>query len=282
MKRSLCLLILFVMVSVQAVTRHALVIGIGDYPASSGWAKINGDKDIPLVEEMLTTNGFAKQNIVELKNERATCAAIKSEFEKLISKAAIGDYVYIHFSGHGQQMTDLNGDEEEELDEAWIPYDAQYAFSEGKYEGQNHLVDDQLNHYFHRIRERVGKEGKIVIVADACHSGSGSRGETDEEYIVRGTSDVFVIPISKNVAVIPSYTIEWTFISACEPHQCNYECQGNGSLTYALYQQRANFSKLSTKQIWQKIKKCISECVTLFIQVPVLEVTVGAENDIFL
>ena len=177
---------LFIALSLFATTRRALVIGIGDYPANSGWLKINGDKDIPMVEEILLANGFTKSDITELTNEQATCAAICREFENLISKSQNGDYVYIHFSGHGQQITDINGDEEDGFDEAWIPYDAQFAYTKGKYEGHNDLVDDELNGYLHRLREKIGKDGKIVVVADACHSGSGSRAETDEEYVVRG------------------------------------------------------------------------------------------------
>lgn len=275
---------LLAMLSVQAVTRRALVIGIGDYPASSGWAKINGDKDIPMVEEMLTANGFSKANIVELKNQQATCAAIKSEFEKLIAKSQAGDYVYIHFSGHGQQITDVNGDEEDKFDEAWIPYDAQFAFAKGKYEGQNHIIDDQLNQYLHRIREKVGTTGKIIVVADACHSGGGSRAEEeDEEYVIRGTSDNFVIPNPKNGTSITLFPIEWTMISACKDYQFNQEYKGNGSLTYALYQYRANFSTLSAKQIRLKVASCFKEVLRLkFTQTPVLEVTSGKETDIFL
>ncbi len=284
MKR-LCIIIfaLLSMLFVQAATKRALVIGIGDYPESSGWKKINGDKDIPMVEEMLTANGFTKQNIVELKNEQATCAAIKYELEKLIGKVQTGDYIYIHFSGHGQQITDLNGDEEDNLDEAWIPYDAQFAYVKGKYEGENHLIDDQLNNYLHRLRKQIGTDGKIVVVADACHSGSGSRAETDEEYVVRGTSDAFVIPDTikfQTKTAFPSYDIEWTFISACKPYQCNYEYKGNGSLTYALYQQKENFSTFSSKQIRQKVGACIANIIP-FTQTPVLEVTFGTETDIF-
>ena len=284
MKRSvLFILAIVTLLSSEAATKRALVIGIGDYPATSGWAKINGDKDIPMVEEMLTANGFSKQNIVELKNQQATCAAICREFENLIASAQKGDYVYIHFSGHGQQITDLNGDEDEGLDEAWIPYDAQFAYAKGKYEGQNHLIDDQLNQYFHRIREKIGADGKIVIVADACHSGGGSRAEEEDSitYVVRGTSDAFVIPSPKKTAAPTLYPIEWTFISACKPYQCNYEYKGNGSLTYALYQQRTNFSSLSAKQIRQKVGSCIASIIP-FTQTPVLEVTSGKETDIFL
>lgn len=283
MKRLIIILLATIsLLSVHAETRRALVIGIGDYPASSGWAKINGDKDIPLVEKMLIENGFSKQHIVSLKNEQATCAAIKLELDKLISKAEQGDYVYIHFSGHGQQISDISGDEDDGFDEAWIPYDAQFSYAKGKYEGQNHLLDDQLNQYLHRIREKVGKAGKIVVIADACHSGSGSRAEATGEYVVRGTSDAFILPANaKKTGSSAIYATEWTFISACKPYQCNYEYKGNGSLTYALYQQRDKFSKLTTKQIRQKVSSCISEIIP-FTQNPVLEVTLGAESDIFL
>lgn len=266
--------------AVQAA-RHALVIGIGNYPATSGWAKINGDKDIPLVEEMLLANGFNKPNIVKLKDEKATCNAIKQAMENMIAKAQQGDYLYIHFSGHGQQITDTNGDESDGLDEAWISYDAQFAYAKGKYEGQNHIVDDQLNNYFHRMREKIGSNGKLVIIADACHSGEGSRGDDDErKYVTRGTSDAFVIPNPKQTTANISYPIQWTFISACKPYQCNYEYKGNGSLTYALYQQRDNFAKLSAKQMGQRVRSGIADLIP-FTQTPVLEVAAGKENEIF-
>ncbi|MBR1808245.1 MAG: caspase family protein [Paludibacteraceae bacterium] len=280
MKRTLLIISLALTTLTLSATRRALVVGIGNYPASSGWAKINGDKDIPMVEEMLLANGFSKANIVELSNQQATCAAIKQQFENLIARSQSGDYIYIHFSGHGQQITDLNGDEEDGFDEAWIPYDAQFAFTKGKYEGQNHLIDDELNGYLHRLREKIGGTGKIIVVADACHSGGGSRAETDEEYVVRGTADAFVIKGVKKTVTAVSYPVEWTFISACKPYQCNYEYKGNGSLTYALYQQKDNFTSLTSKQVGQRVRSCIASIIP-FTQTPVLEVTSGTETDIF-
>lgn len=283
MKRFFLFLTMLLTISSLCATKRALVIGIGDYPAESGWAKINGDKDIPMVKEMLAANGFSKQHITTLQNQQATCAAIKQAFENLISQAQQGDFLYIHFSGHGQQITDLDGDETDGFDEAWIAYDAQFAFAKGKYEGQNHIIDDQLNGYLHRLRGKIGNAGKIVVVADACHSGDGSRaddGSEVESLVVRGTADAFVIANAKTTATAVSYPIQWTFISACKPYQCNYEYQGNGSLTYALYQQKDNFSTLDTKQIKDRIKKCIGSIVP-FTQTPVVEVSAGKENDIF-
>ncbi len=283
MKQPLTIL-LFVLLSISVgATRRALIIGIGDYPQETGWKKINGDKDIPLVEETLTANGFQTANIVTLCNRQATCSAIKKELGSLISKSQKGDYIYIHFSGHGQQITDLNGDEEDGFDEAWIPYNAQYAYAKGKYEGQNHLVDDQLNQYLHRLREKIGANGKIIVIADACHSGGGSRAEEDEGCVIRGTADAFVIPNPKKTNTATLYPVEWTFISACKPYQKNQEYNGNGSLTYALYQYRDKFSMLSAKQICLEVASCYKEVLKLRpIQNPVLEVTSRKEPDIFL
>ena len=142
------------------------------------------------------------------------------------------------------------------------------------------MVDDQLNQYLHRIRERIGNDGKLIVVADACHSGSGSRAETEEEYIIRGTSDAFIIPSPKKTSAAQMFPVEWTFISACKPYQCNYEYKGNGSLTYALYQQKDSFSKLTAKQIGQRVRSCIANLIP-FTQTPVLEVSSGGETEIF-
>lgn len=40
---------LFVVRSALAAERWAIVVGIGNYPQSSGWRAINGDKDLDLV-----------------------------------------------------------------------------------------------------------------------------------------------------------------------------------------------------------------------------------------
>ena len=265
--------------STNAVTKRALVIGIGAYPEGSGWAKINGDKDIPVVQDFLVANGFVKQNIVTLANQQATCAAITREVENLIAKSQKGDVVYIHFSGHGQQVTDVHGDEEDGFDEAWIPFDAQFAYSKGKYEGQNHILDDQLNGWLRQIRAKIGKEGKLTVVADACHSGGGSRAEEDddESIVVRGTADAFVLPQGAKAFSGSESAIDWIFISACKPYQCNYEYKGNGSLTYALSLQKGNLSTASCKQVQRSIRSTISEIIP-FTQTPAVEVGAGGEQ----
>ena len=283
MKKFICIILLIAAsYNLSHATKRALVIGIGNYPEASGWAKINGDKDLPIVRDMLLANGFQSKDIVELKNESATADAIRKALDALVSKAAKGDVIYIHFSGHGQQITDLHGDEEDGFDEAWIPIDAQFSYAKGKYEGENHIVDDQLNQWLSQLRSKVGATGKITVVADACHSGGGSRGDEDEsEYVVRGTSDAFVIPGNTKPFSGEVGTIDWIFISACKSYQCNYEYKGTGSLTYALGQQKANLSSTPAQQVQRSIRSTIANIIP-FTQTPVLEASVeGAQQSLF-
>ena len=49
--------LLLLSLSVSAQTKRALVIGLGEQQ-DKAWNKINGDKDVPLVQGMLKSAGF--------------------------------------------------------------------------------------------------------------------------------------------------------------------------------------------------------------------------------
>lgn len=181
------LILVFSVLALHTQTRRAIVIGIGQQE-DKAWGKINGDKDIPYVEEMLKSANFRTSNIKRLMNQQATKAAIVDAFKSLATQSNRGDIVYIHFSGHGQQMKDVNGDEKDGLDECWIPYDAYRKPCEKDW-GEKHLTDDEVNRYLNVIRDKIGETGKILVVIDACHSGDSTRGE--EEEVIRGVEDVF-------------------------------------------------------------------------------------------
>lgn len=215
----------------SAQAKRALVIGLGEQKDKS-WGKINGDKDVPYVEAMLLGVGY--KEITTLVNKQATKVRIVNEFQKLASRCRVGDIVYIHFSGHGQQVTDVDGDEEDGLDEAWIPYDAYLKYGEND-RGEKHLIDDEINVLLTDIRKKIGEEGAMLVVVDACHSGDSSRGEDIGE-TVRGVSDRFVIPVSKR-GHAQKGSEQWLTLSACTDYQLNQELKTPqvGKLTYALY-----------------------------------------------
>ena len=251
-----------------AQTKRALVIGIGQYPAESGWAKIHGDNDIDIICTFLLKNGFQKNNIITLQNEQATKNRIVESIKAIINSSKSNDFIYIHFSGHGQQITDLNNDEDDGYDEAWIPYDAEKYYKPVIYEGKNHLVDDEINLLLKELKRKIGKDGQIIVIVDACHSGDSSRGEEDEdsdEDIIRGTYDKFEIPNIRQSAVKKKNTIQWAIISACKSYQNNYECIINGkhygSLSYSLYSQQSNLTNASLKTITEMLTKKMKEII---------------------
>lgn len=180
--------------TVWGATRHGLVIGLGEYK-DRAWSKIHGDRDVPIVKEMLIKCGYT--DIVTLINNQATKTGITSAFSQLAQRCKKGDMVYIHFSGHGQQITDVNGDEDDGWDEAWIPYDAMFAYS-NSYKGEKHLIDDEIALWMSKIRNKIGASGSLLLVVDACHSGDSSRDAiTDDEIYIRGAEKDFIIPLKK-------------------------------------------------------------------------------------
>ncbi len=226
--------------SLPGQEKRALLIGVGEYAPETGWHQIHGDKDVALTKSVLLRNGFDEDHIITLINEEASFAAIDAAIDNLINESRNNDVIFIQFSGHGQQITDLDGDEDDGLDESWVPYDACKSFQATKYEGERHFTDDRLFGYMSRLRKRIGASGKIVIISDACHSGSGSRGDNDE--IARGTDEKFIIPNirpSKHLWRNPEEHVQWLFVGACKSYQTNYEHRlpdGGycGSLTYVI------------------------------------------------
>ncbi len=234
---------LFLSMSTQAQTRRALVIGIGKQKDAS-WAKINGDKDVPYVLQMLQDAEYT--DVRTLVNEKATKAGIVSAFKKLAGKCKTGDMVYVQFSGHGQLVTDVNGDEQDGWDETWIPYDAYLKYGK-KDQGEKHLIDDEINVLLTGIRNKIGDSGKLLVVVDACHSGDSSRGDEDE--VIRGVKDEFVIPVKKKGKSVKAPE-RWITLSACKDFQLNQEMKTPkvGKLTYALYMS-AQKGKVSLAEI---------------------------------
>ena len=248
----------------SAQNKLALLIGIGEYPQDSGWPTIHGDNDVAIINDLLIGQDFKEHNICKLTNSAATKVGIMSALESILQKAKQGDVVYIHFSGHGQQVTDLDGDEDDHYDEAWIPYDARKKYEADVYEGENHIIDDELNSYLNRLRAKVGVQGKIIVVADACHSGSGSRGISDEEVFVRGTSEKFEIPVKKLNIVRKEAPVHWLYVGACKPYQTNYEFKSNngtyyGSLSYVIYNDSEDLAASTYSEVINLWKKAMVE-----------------------
>ncbi|MCM1139247.1 MAG: caspase family protein [Muribaculum sp.] len=302
MEKNIVRLILFAMVLVNAVTlsatNRALVVGIGNYNTDrTGWSKIHGDNDVDLIVAGLINNGYSRSNILTLKNSAATKTAIVSSLERLANVCKPGDMVMFHFSGHGQPISDLNGDERTSstigFDESIIPYDAyrtpRYKVNGRNYQGENHLIDDQLNGLFDAIKKKIGQKGCLFISIDACFS-QGM--EMDDDTLLsseelaqigpaRGTSHKFRLDRSNYLSTLPkpkdfSQGGKLIIVSACKATERNFEYKLDsntiyGSLSYylsELLKKDADFNR------WEKCfkeRKYLSSGIFVSVQHPVVK-----------
>lgn len=198
MNRILILVLVFILHgSIWAQQKKALIVAIGHYPKSSGFNSINSTNDIPLIQNSLLKLGFKVEDIKVLKEETATKKNIINALQNdLLNSIKSGDIAYFHFSGHGQQVADTNGDELDGLDESLVAYDASIQFTPGVYEGQNHITDDELNELLSKIRIKLGPKGHLLTTFDACHSGTGTR----HIGIARGTDIILAANSNETIA----------------------------------------------------------------------------------
>lgn len=234
-------LLLFTLISITAhAEKYAVIVAVGDYPEDSGWNDISSVNDVELIEGALLTQGFSKQNIITIINEQGTRDGIINALKAIKSKLAAGDILVVHFSMHGQQVFDDNGDELDNLDESLVPHNAFAAYSDS-YKGENHLRDDDLGNIIKDLRNQLGSTGQLLMILDSCHSGSSTRGAIarggngalvpanwDKEKKVEPSGSDMVENVNLSDAAAP-----FVMISGARAKEVNFEYEGYGSLSYA-------------------------------------------------
>ena len=125
--------------------------------------------------------GFLPDNILTVQDAQATKEGILGALESLADRAGPGDIAVFHYSGHGHQITDNNGDEIDGYDEVLVPYGApDYSAAsdevQAAYRAEHHIRDDTLGVLLDRLAAKVGPEGSVAVFLDACFSGTGTRG----------------------------------------------------------------------------------------------------------
>jgi hypothetical protein len=97
---------------------------------------------------LLTTQGTRSEALASI---RAAATQLKH-----------GDFFLLSYSGHGGQVCDVTGGEENKQDTTWCLYDGQ-------------LIDDEL--YMELSRFAAGV--RILVLSDCCHSGASTRARSE-------------------------------------------------------------------------------------------------------
>ncbi|MDZ4085532.1 MAG: caspase family protein [Tabrizicola sp.] len=171
---------------------HALLIGANSYPSlEERWWLKGPANDVQLVATYLTTQApvpFAAGNVTVLSDgvpgsTAPTLAAIRAAFAELTTEVGPGDFVYLHFSGHGTQAPALDASTElDGLDELFLPVDIG-PWSDQIGAVENALVDDEIGALIDGLR---AKGANVWAVFDSCHSGTATRAvESGDEVRLR-------------------------------------------------------------------------------------------------
>ncbi|KAI1291636.1 Ca(2+)-dependent cysteine protease [Mortierella claussenii] len=145
--------------------KRALFIGINYFRQRNELRGcINDVKNIKAF--LIRQFGFREEDCVTLTDDQRdptripTKANMIAGMQWLVRDARPNDSFFFHFSGHGGQTADLDGDEDDGYDETIYPVD---------HERSGTIVDDTM----HDIMVRPLPPGcRLTAIMDCCHSGS--------------------------------------------------------------------------------------------------------------
>jgi hypothetical protein len=129
-----------------------------DPGAYEGWdGELSGCiNDANAMKEIAQAMGYDPIHV--LSDEQATAEAVLAAICDAANNLQTGDHLLLTYSGHGGQIPDQTGDEDDSLDETWVLHDRQ-------------LLDDELYTEWSKFAAGV----RIFILSDSCHSGTVMR-----------------------------------------------------------------------------------------------------------
>jgi hypothetical protein len=181
---------------------RALLVGVAAYRHLDESQHLSAPRnDVIEMRELLIKRGVKRQNITILSDsgkapERLTNSErerlptrrnIMAALETLTKSSQRGDFAVVYLSGHGSFQPDQpdgpDRDEEDGLDEVFLPYDVEVSSPDGRATViTNGIVDDELGKFAAAIRD---KGVDLWFTLDSCHSGTGMRasGEARAKFI---------------------------------------------------------------------------------------------------
>jgi hypothetical protein len=211
-----CFLGTMVATQAQARENYALIVAASDYPNLDPKYWLKGPKnDEALIKDYLLNSApvkFDPKNVTALGSgegmQLGTHQAILDNLSKIASEAKPGDFIYLHFSGHGTQQPALNDKTEPDgRDEVFLAADTEMAPKDNPRFFPNVLTDDEMSGALKAIR----KTGAFVwIVFDSCFSGTMTRGAPGDQLTADRKIDPsdLGIPDSAFTTPAPSDTAE--------------------------------------------------------------------------
>jgi hypothetical protein len=110
------------------------------------------EADAEDMAQIAGSRGFKPTSLLRAK---ATRKAVSEALTHAAGALKAGDTFFLSYSGHGGQVPDKNGDEDDGADETWCLFDGE-------------LIDDELYGLWAKFAAGV----RVLVLSDSCHSGS--------------------------------------------------------------------------------------------------------------
>jgi hypothetical protein len=104
------------------------------------------------------------ENITVMYDEECTKENVEAAIAEVGGKCGEGDFFIFYYSGHGTNLSDVSGDEDDGQDEAFC-----FVTPEGQITYESCMTDDT---FAECITAATDEEAKIIILTDCCHSGT--------------------------------------------------------------------------------------------------------------
>jgi len=186
--------------------KKAICVGINDYPGSANDLQgcVNDANDWA---NLLQLNGFETEIIL---NKQATRNNLLTELENLIREAEAEDVIVFSYSGHGTNVLDTSGDEEDRYDEALYVYDGI-------------VLDDELREIIRELKTGV----HLIIISDSCFSGTVTRVAPQGKPRYVKTDDIPANAKLKKRLLSDEDMVE-ILLSGCDDDEYSYDAYING------------------------------------------------------
>jgi hypothetical protein len=166
--------------------QRALLVGVGrlDIPGND---LPSIELDLDRMHEMLNLMGFEDRQIHTLQDEAATSSSVIAEFNGWLKKdVQPNDRVVFYFSGHGSNIPDLRGDQDEGVSQVLVTHDVKRIRDKGGPSLAGVLPDYRIAELLAAIPSK-----NVLFIVDSCHSGTVTRSFTLNNHSL-GSSPVFV------------------------------------------------------------------------------------------